>query len=71
MFYLYVFKKDGGLSFRKCKSKKENASNSTLETLRGTKEPVLQMTTSYHLGCPASAHMIGPEGPIYTAILGT
>ena len=50
MFYLYVFKKDGGLSFRKCKSKKENASSSTLETLRGTKEPVLQMTTSYHLG---------------------
>lgn len=69
MFYLYVFKKDGRLSFKKCKSKKENASNSTLETLRGTKEPALQMTTSYHLGCPASAHMIGPEGPIYTAVL--
>ena len=25
MSYLYVFKKDGGLNFKKCKSKKENA----------------------------------------------
>lgn len=70
MSYLYVFKKDGGLNFKKCKSKKENASNSTLETSRGTKEPALQMTTSYHLGCPASACTIGPEGPIYTVVLG-
>lgn len=63
MLYLYTFKKDGKLSFKELKSKKESTTNSCFETSGEIREPSLQVTKAQHLGCLASACGIGPEGP--------
>ena len=69
MFYLYMFKKDGELSFKELRSKKENTANSSSETSGGIREPSLHVTKAQHLVYLASACMIGLEGPIYTGVL--